>query len=65
MEIREATQDDNEALLELQKKCPMGVDFVVAVDSSPDYFARSKPYQDAHIFVATEGTEIIGSIACT
>jgi len=64
MEIREATQDDNEALLELQKKCPMGVDFVVSVDSSPDYFARSKPFQDPHVFVAVENQQIIGSIAC-
>jgi len=64
MEIREATQNDNTALLELQKKCPMGVDFVVAVDSSPDYFARSKPFQDPHVFVATENQQITGSIAC-
>lgn len=64
MEIREATQNDNEALLELQKKCPMGIDFIVAVDSSPDYFARSKPYKDPHIFVAVEKQQIIGSIAC-
>jgi len=65
VEIREATQNDNEALLELQKKCPMGVDFVVAVDSSPDYFARSRPYKDWHVFAAVENQQIIGSIACT
>lgn len=64
MEIREANQNDNNALLELQKKCPMGVDFVVAVDSSPDYFARSKPLQNWHVFVAVENQQIIGSIAC-
>jgi ribosomal protein S18 acetylase RimI-like enzyme len=64
MEIREATQNDNQTLLELQKKCPMGVDFVVAMDSSPDYFARSRPYQDCHVFVAVENHQIIGSIAC-
>jgi len=65
VEIREATQNDNEALLGLQKKCPMGVDFVVAVDSSPDYFARSRPLQNWHVFVAIENQQIIGSIACT
>jgi ribosomal protein S18 acetylase RimI-like enzyme len=65
MEIREATRNDNQALLDLQKKCPMGVDFVVAVDSSPDYFARSQPLQDWHVFVAVENQQIVGSIACT
>jgi ribosomal protein S18 acetylase RimI-like enzyme len=65
VEIREATQNDNQALLDLQKKCPMGVDFVVAVDSSPDYFARSRPYENWHVFVAVENQQIIGSIACT
>jgi len=64
VEVREATRNDNEALLELQKKCPMGVDFVVAIDSSPDYFARSKPYENWHVFVAVENQHIIGSIAC-
>jgi len=66
MEIREANKDDNDALLELQTKCPMGVNFVVAVDSSPDYFARSQPYPDPHVFVATENQKtIVGSAACT
>lgn len=65
MEIREATQNDNEALLELQEKCPMGIDFVVSVDSSPDYFARSRPLQNWHVFVAVENQRIIGSIAST
>ena len=64
VEVREATWNDNEALLELQKKCPMGVDFVVAIDGSPDYFARSKPYENWHVFVAVENQQIIGSIAC-
>jgi ribosomal protein S18 acetylase RimI-like enzyme len=65
MEIREANKEDNDALLELQKKCPMGVDFVVAIDSSPDYFARSRPYENWHVFVAVENQKIIGSLACT
>jgi ribosomal protein S18 acetylase RimI-like enzyme len=65
MEIREANKEDNDALLELQKKCPMGVNFVVAVDTSPDYFVRSQPYPDWHVFVATENQQIHGSAACT
>ena len=61
--IREATEDDNDALNELQKKCPMGTSLVLGVDSSPDYFARSRPFKDWHVFVAVENNTIIGSAA--
>src|SRR4030042_370481 len=62
--IREATKDDNNTLNELQKKCPMGTSFVLGVDSSPDYFARSKPFENWHVFVATENGAPVGSAAC-
>jgi GNAT superfamily N-acetyltransferase len=61
--IREACEDDNDALNELQKKCPMGTSLVLGVDSSPDYFARSRPFKDWHVFVAVENNTIIGSAA--
>jgi ribosomal protein S18 acetylase RimI-like enzyme len=61
--IREATEDDNDDLNELQKKCPMGTSFVLGVDSSPDYFARSRPFKDWHVLVAAENNTIIGSAA--
>jgi len=61
--IREAAERDNDALNELQKKCPMGTNLVLGVDSSPDYFARSRPFRDWHVFVATENDIIIGSAA--
>jgi len=61
--IREAAERDNEALNELQKKCPMGTSLVLGVDSSPDYFARSRPFRDWHVFVAVENDTIIGSAA--
>jgi len=61
--IREATGDDNDALNELQRKCPMGTSFVLGVDSSPDYFARSRPFKDWHVFVAVENNTIVGSAA--
>ena len=32
-------------------------------DSSPDYFARSRPFKDWHVFVAVENNTIIGSAA--
>jgi len=61
--IREAAERDNDALNELQKKCPMGTSLVLGVDSSPDYFARSRPFRDWHVFVAVENDIIVGSAA--
>ena len=61
--IREATEDDNDTLNELQKKCPMGTNLVLGVDSSPDYFARSRPFKDWHVLVAVENGAIVGSAA--
>lgn len=63
MEVREATEDDNGALLELQRKSPMGTNLVLRLDSSPDFFARSRPYEDWHVLVATEDGKIVGSAA--
>jgi len=61
MLIREAAERDNDALNELQKKCPAGTSLVLGVDSSPDYFARSRPFKDWHVFVAVDNDVIIGS----
>ena len=61
--IREAAEDDNDALNGLQKKCPMGTSLVLGVESSPDYFARSKPFKDWHVLVAVENGTIVGSAA--
>jgi len=61
--IREAAERDNDALNELQKKCPMGTSLVLGVDSLPDYFARSRPFRDWHVFVAVGSDLIVGSAA--
>jgi GNAT superfamily N-acetyltransferase len=61
--IREATVDDNDALNELQKKCPMGTSLVIGVDCSPDYFARSRPFKEWQVLVAVENRTIVGSAA--
>ncbi len=63
MLIREAMEKDNNDLIELQKKSPMGTSLVLGVDSSPDFFARSKPFKDWHVLVATENDTIVGSCA--
>ena len=61
MHIREATPDDNEKLIQLQRKCPMGSDLLLQLDGSPDFFNRSRGYQDWTILVAEENQQIIGS----
>jgi RimJ/RimL family protein N-acetyltransferase len=62
--IREAEQGDNEALLGLQLRCPQGTELVFQFDRSPDFFARSMPYERSWTFVAEEGGQIVGSIEC-
>lgn len=63
MFIREADEGDNDVLNELQKKSPMGTSLVLRVDSSPDYFARSRPFKEWHVFVAVDNDNIVGSAA--
>lgn len=62
--VREATEKDNDVLIELQRRCPQGTNFMLGIDSSPDYFARSRPFKDWHVFVAIEDGSIVGSAAC-
>jgi len=61
MNIREAVQDDNQQLIELQRKCPMGSDLLLQLDSSPDFFNRSRGYRDWHLLVAEEDGKILGA----
>lgn len=61
MRIREALDGDNQQLLELQKKSPMGSDLILQLDSSPDFFNRSRGYEDWHIIVAEEEGKIMGA----
>ena len=62
--IREAEPGDNGALLGLEMRCPQGTELVFQFDRSPDFFARSKPYERSWAFVAEEGGRIVGSIEC-
>jgi RimJ/RimL family protein N-acetyltransferase len=61
--IREASVGDNDTLVKLQRECPMGTKLVLGVDSSPDYFARSKPFNDGRVLVAIDDDTIVGSAA--
>jgi GNAT superfamily N-acetyltransferase len=64
MDIREAALDDNDALQELQAKCPQGTDLIVTVVNTPDFFARAKAYESYKVYIAYEGNHILGSAAC-
>lgn len=61
MKIREANESDNEQLLGLQSKSPMGRDLIIHLDSSPDFFNRSKGYKDWNILVAEDKGTILGA----
>lgn len=63
--IRKANENDNEALLEMEKKCPQGTDLVFYWDSSPDYFSRSYPYKDWNMFIAEEDNQVVGAAGCS
>jgi GNAT superfamily N-acetyltransferase len=64
MYIREATQEDNEELQQLQARCPQGTTLVVSIVNTPDFFARVKAYGDYRVYVAVEDNHIVGSTAC-
>lgn len=64
MQIREATENDNEELQHLQARCPQGTKLIVSTVNTPDFFARAKAYSDYKVYVAVENNRIIGSTAC-
>lgn len=64
MHIREATQNDNEELQQLQARCPQGTTLIVSAVNTPDFFARVKAYSDYKVYVAIENNRIVGSTAC-
>ncbi len=63
IKIREATQEDNKALIELQANCPQGTNLILSVDGSPDFFARSQSFKDWSVLVAVDDGGIVGSAA--
>ncbi len=63
--IREAVPKDNDALVDLLRRCPQGTNLVVRLDRAPDFFARSKPYQQFKTFVADDDGYIVGAGECS
>jgi GNAT superfamily N-acetyltransferase len=62
--VRKARSSDNEELLDIQRRSPQGTFFVLGLDSSPNYFNRTKPYVNGHVFVAEEDKQVVGSSSC-
>lgn len=61
--IREATAEDNTALLALDRQCVMAAATPVMFDRSPDFFARSRPYAYWRAYVAEAEQGLIGVAA--
>jgi len=58
--VRPARESDNEALVELDGKCTMGEQAALAFVRAPDFFARSKPYEQHTLVVAESDGAIVG-----
>lgn len=58
--VRQATPEDNAALLALDRQCVVAAATPVAFDRSPDFFARSRPYAHWRAYVAENDSGLIG-----
>ncbi|MBU0513318.1 MAG: GNAT family N-acetyltransferase [Proteobacteria bacterium] len=63
MTIRQAIDEDNQALQKLQARCPQGTSLQVSTVNAPDFFARVRAYEDTQVLVAEDGDRIVGSAA--
>lgn len=60
--VRLATDEDNRELLDLERMCPQGTSLVLLFDRSPDFFRRSRVYENSKVYVAEEGGKIVGTV---
>jgi ribosomal protein S18 acetylase RimI-like enzyme len=63
--IRAADDADNAELLDLEKMCPQGTSLVLQFDRSPDFFLRSRVYDNYKVYVAEEEGKIAGMVGAT
>ena len=63
IDIREATNADNDALLALTRATPMGGRIALRIDREPDFFALLRARGDAVVYVATHDREVIGCLS--
>ncbi|MEE9182658.1 MAG: hypothetical protein V3U33_08845 [candidate division NC10 bacterium] len=58
--IRDAREEDNQALIDLDRQSVMGGEIELVYDRSPDFFARSRVYEQFRMCVAEEDGALIG-----
>jgi GNAT superfamily N-acetyltransferase len=63
MLVRDAAPADGARLLRAMDSCPQGTDLVVTLTNAPDFFARSRIYEQPRVFLAEEDGRIAGSAA--
>jgi predicted N-acetyltransferase YhbS len=63
VEIREAGEADNDALLALTRSTPMAGSISLRIDRDPDFFALLRLRGEGRVFVAVQGREVIGCIS--
>jgi ribosomal protein S18 acetylase RimI-like enzyme len=63
--MRVADDADNAKLLDLEKMCPQGTSLVLQFDRSPDFFLRSRVYDNYKVYVAEEEGKIVGTVGAT
>ncbi len=60
--IREATRDDNDALLHLESQSPQGTGISILIDRD-DYFYRSQLHDRSKVLIAEEDGHLVGIMA--
>jgi GNAT superfamily N-acetyltransferase len=63
-QIRRAGLDDNEALRDIIFRSPQAGRVLLAADRSPDFFARSEPYDERAVYVAPSADGVAGTVTC-
>lgn len=60
--IREATREDNDALLHLESQSPQGTGISIIIDRD-DYFYRSQLHDHSRVLIAEEHDKLVGIMA--
>jgi len=63
--FRVADDADNAELLDLETMCPQGTSLVLQFERSPDFFLRSRVYDNYKVYVAEEEGKIVGTVGAT
>lgn len=58
--VREARAGDNAALVTLDRQCSMGEETVLSFNRAPDFFARSRVYEQSRLFVVEDQGAVVG-----